>query len=118
LWEARTASLLPNPAIVRHFRAPRTALSLARIECHYFRHGAFLEPNQLLRDAGRLAGIPGLIVHGRYDLICPLQNAWELHRAWPGSELRVVPDAGHAASEPGIRRALVEATDRFADRLG
>jgi proline iminopeptidase len=117
LWEGRTASLLPNPSIVRHFRQPRTALSLARIECHYFRHQAFLEPDQLLREAGRLAGIPGVIVHGRYDLICPLENAWALHRAWPGSRLRVIPDAGHAASEPGIRAALVEATDYFAGRL-
>lgn len=118
VWEGRTASLLPNPAIVDFFSDPFTALSIARIECHYFAHQAFLEPNQLLRDVGRLAGVPGVIVHGRYDLICPLQSAWELHRAWPGSELAVIPDAGHAASEPGILKALVEATDRFAVRLG
>jgi len=117
LWEGRTASLLPNAAIVNHFDNPRTALSLARIECHYFVNRAFLEPDQLLRDADRLQDVPGVIVHGRYDLICPMENAWELHRAWPGSELIVVPDAGHAASEPGLRGALVEATDRFADRL-
>jgi proline iminopeptidase len=118
IWEGRTASLLPNSAIVGHFGQARVALSLARIECHYFVHRAFLEPNQLLRDAARIAAIPGVIVHGRYDLICPLKNAWELHRAWPSSELHVVPDAGHAASEPGVAAALVAATDRMAGLLG
>lgn len=118
LWEGHTLSLLPNPAIVNHFGSPRTALSLARVECHYFMHRAFLEPNQLLRDAHRLAGIPGIIVHGRYDLICPLENAWELHQAWPDSELRIIPDAGHAASEPGILSALVQAADHFAEGNG
>lgn len=117
IWEGRTASLLPNESIVNHFQHPRTALSIARIECHYFANQAFLEPDQLLRGAHLLAGIPGVIVHGRYDLICPLKSAWELHRAWPGSRLEIVPDAGHAASEPGIRRALVDATDRFAELL-
>ena len=117
IWEGRCASLLPNENIVRHLGNPRTALSMARIECHYFVNNAFLEPDQLLREMPRLAGVPGVIVHGRYDLICPLENAWELHHAWPGSELHVVPDAGHAASEPGIRSALVEAADRFAERL-
>jgi proline iminopeptidase len=81
-------------------------------------HQAFLRPSQLLEDAGRLAAIPTVIVHGRYDVICPLENAWALHRALPGSELVIVPDAGHAASEPGIRSTLVEATDRFANALG
>jgi proline iminopeptidase len=118
LWEGRTASLLPNEAIIGHFGQVHTALSLARIECHYFMQRAFLEPNQLLRDAHRMANIPGIIVHGRYDMICPLKNAWELHQAWPSSELIIVPDAGHAASEPGIRSALVAATDRFAEQLG
>jgi proline iminopeptidase len=116
-WEGRTATLLPNPSVVNHFGDPHVALSLARIECHYFVHQAFLRPGQLLEDAARLAGIPTVIVHGRYDVICPLENAWALHRALPGSELVIVPDAGHAASEPGIRSALVEATDRFARAL-
>ena len=118
VWEGRTATLLPNESVVKHFGDPHVALSLARIECHYFVHQAFLRPAQLLDEARRLAGIPGVIVHGRYDLICPFENAWALHRAWPGSELVVVPDAGHAASEPGIRSALVAATDRFAAELG
>ena len=117
IWEGRTATLVPSGAVVSHFGDPHVALSLARIECHYFVHQAFLRPNQLLEDAGRLAGIPGVIVHGRYDLICPLENAWALHQAWPGSELAIVPDAGHAASEPGIRSALVDAADRFARLL-
>jgi proline iminopeptidase len=116
-WEGRTATLLPNPSVVNHFGDPHVALSLARIECHYFAHQAFLRSGQLLEDAARLVGIPTVIVHGRYDVICPLENAWALHRALPGSELVIVPDAGHAASEPGIRSALVEATDRFARAL-
>ena len=118
IWEGRTASLLPNESVVDYFANPHTALSLARIECHYFVNQAFLEPNQLLEDVQELDGIPGVIVQGRYDLICPMTSAWELHQAWPDSELKVIPDAGHSASEPGIRAALVEATDRFAEQLG
>ena len=117
VWEGRTATLLANPDIQAHFSDPRLAMSLARIECHYFVNRAFLGLNQLLANAGCLADIPGVIVQGRYDLICPMRSAWELHRAWPGSELRVIPDAGHSAFEPGIRAALVEATDRFAREL-
>ncbi len=116
-WEGRAASLLPNDAIVSHFGNPHTALSLARIECHYFVNRAFLEPNQLLSDVHKIAHIPGVIVQGRYDVICPMTSAWELHQAWPGSRLEIVADAGHSASEPGIRRALVKATDRFPIRL-
>jgi proline iminopeptidase len=118
LWEGRTASLLPDPSVINHFGDPHTALSLARIECHYFVNNAFLRPNQLLEDTPKIAEIPGIIVQGRYDLICPMESAWELHRHWPASELRIVPDAGHSAVEPGIRSALVEATDWFAERLG
>jgi len=114
LWEGRTATLLPDERVAAHFAQPHVALSLARIECHYFMHDAFLRPNQLLEDAGRLEGIPGLIVHGRYDVICPLENAWELHQAWSGSELSIIADAGHSAAERGTRSRLVEATDYFA----
>ncbi|MCU7942420.1 MAG: prolyl aminopeptidase [Candidatus Thiodiazotropha sp. (ex Cardiolucina cf. quadrata)] len=117
VWEGRTASLHPNPAVVSFFSDPHTALSLARIECHYFINHAFLRPNQLLLESDRLADIPGVIVQGRYDLICPMASAWELHRAWPGSELEVIGDAGHSAAEPGIRSALIEATDKFAKEL-
>jgi proline iminopeptidase len=118
VWEGRTATLLPNGAVVEHFADPRVALSMARIECHYFMNDAFLRTNQLLEDAHRLDGIPGIIVHGRYDLICPLENAWQLHRAWPDAELKIVADAGHSAAEPGIAAALVAATKTLAARLG
>lgn len=117
VWEGRTASLHPNSSVVNFFSNPHTALSLARIECHYFVNHAFLQPNQLLRESDRLAGIQGIIVQGRYDLICPMASAWELHRSWQGSELKVIGDAGHSAAEQGIRSALIEATDRFIKML-
>jgi proline iminopeptidase len=110
LWEAHASTLLPKPAVVDHFGNPHTALSLARIECHYFMHDSFLEPDQILKRAERLQHIPGVIVHGRYDVVCPVEQAWALHRAWPGARLQVVPDAGHSALEPGIVDALVTAT--------
>ena len=114
VWEASTSLLLPDAAFVDAHRDPQFALSFARIESHYFVNGGFLDgEDQLLRDAHRLAGIPGVIVHGRYDVVCPLQNAWELHKAWPGSELRISPGAGHSAFEPENQSALVEATDAF-----
>ncbi|MBE0511170.1 MAG: prolyl aminopeptidase [Chromatiales bacterium] len=118
LWEGSTATLKPNQAVIDHFGNPYTALSLARIECHYFMHDTFLEPNQILRDASRLTGIPGVIVHGRYDVVCPVENAWELHQAWPESQLKIIADAGHSASEPGTINALVQASDDFAEQLG
>ncbi|VAX08909.1 Proline iminopeptidase [hydrothermal vent metagenome] len=117
LWEGRTASLQANKSIIEHFGSPHTAFSVARIECHYFVNNAFLKPNQLLEDAARIADIPGIIVQGRYDLICPVESAWELHKAWPKSELKIVPDAGHSAAETGISSALVDAVDWFADQL-
>ena len=117
IWEGRTATLLGNPNIEAHFADPHVALSLARIECHYFVNQAFLAPDQLLRDAHRLADIPGVIVQGRYDIICPMRSAWDLHQVWPTADFQVIPDAGHSAFEPGIRRALVAATDRFAREL-
>jgi proline iminopeptidase len=117
IWEGRTATLLPNADVQAFFANPHVALSLARIESHYFVNQAFLDPDQLLRDSHRIAEIPGVIVQGRYDLICPLRSAWDLHQVWPKAELRIVPDAGHAAFENGIRSALVEATDRLAREL-
>lgn len=118
IWEGRCATLLPDRQIRSTFSDERLALSLARIECHYFINRAFLREDQLLSEAGRLDGIPGVIVHGRYDLICPLRSAWELAAAWPDASLEIIADAGHAAFEPGIVQALVAATDRFADALG
>lgn len=117
LWEGRTATLLPRQSVIDHFGNPFTALSLARIECHYFMHDSFLEPNQLLDQAARLADIPGVIVHGRYDVVCPVEQAFALHAVWPQATLDVVSDAGHSATEPGIVDALVRATDAFAERL-
>jgi proline iminopeptidase len=114
LWEGRTANVVPRAEVVEFFGLDHTALALARIECHYFMHDSFLEQNQILAHAARLAGLPGTIVQGRYDLICPLRSAWELHAAWPGSQLTIVPDAGHSATEPGIVKALVAAADDFA----
>ncbi|TBU99241.1 prolyl aminopeptidase [Stutzerimonas kirkiae] len=116
-WEGRTATLRPNPQLVDSFTDAHRALSMARIECHYFVNDAFLEADQLLRDMPKIAHLPGIIVHGRYDVICPLDNAWALHRAWPGSELQIIRDAGHSASEPGITDALVRATQDLALRL-
>jgi proline iminopeptidase len=116
-WEGRTSTLHPSKSVVDHFSQPFNALSLARIECHYFTHDSFLEPNQILRDAENLKRIPGIIVQGRYDVVCPMQSAWDLYQAWSGAEMQIVPDAGHSALETGIIDALVRATDDFAQRL-
>lgn len=117
VWEARCATLREDRELVQHYLDPQTALAFACIENHYFINNAFLAPDQLLRDAHRLANIPGVIVHGRYDLVCPVEQAVALHQAWPQSRLVIVPDAGHAVSEPGITAALVAATDDFAARF-
>jgi proline iminopeptidase len=116
-WEGRTATLRPNTQVVDRFTDSHRALSIARIECHYFVNNAFLEPDQLLRDMPKIAHLPGVIVHGRYDVICPLDNAWALHKAWPNSELQIIRDAGHSAAENGITDALVRAADELAHRL-
>jgi proline iminopeptidase len=114
LWEASTMALRPDPARIRAFSSDAYALAFARIECHYFMNRGFLaEDGQLLRDATKLTGIPGAIVQGRYDVVTPARSAVELHRAWPGSTLHIVPDAGHAMTEPGIVHELVAATRMF-----
>ena len=115
MWEGATLSLLPDPARVQRFGADQYAIAFARIECHYFVNGGFMRcDGQLLGDAHRLGSIPGVIVHGRYDVCTPVKNAWDLHGAWPAGELRIVEDAGHAMTEPGIIHELVSATRRFA----
>ena len=87
---------------------------VARIECHYFMNNAFFDTdNYLIENVGRIRHIPAVIVQGRYDVVCPLMSAWELHRAWPEADLKIIPDAGHSALEPGTRNALIEATDGF-----
>jgi proline iminopeptidase len=113
-WEASTLTLVEDEQLVSAFRDPAYALAFARIENHYFVHGGWFEEGQLIARAGRLKDIPGVIVQGRYDLATPPVTAWDLHRAWPEAKLMMVPAAGHAFSEPGIGRALVSATDRFA----
>jgi proline iminopeptidase len=113
-WEGGTLTLLRNEQLAADFGSEHTALSLARIECHYFVNQAFLEENQLIGNVDRIRDIPCVIVHGRYDVICPAVSAWELARAWPQAKLHIVPDAGHAAFEPGIVHELVTATDAFA----
>ncbi|HVC28486.1 MAG TPA: prolyl aminopeptidase [Gammaproteobacteria bacterium] len=114
LFEARCSTLLPSESVVEHFSEPDVAMAIARIESHYFVHDCFLAPNQIIRDAPLIREIPGVIVQGRYDVVCPASAAWQLHKAWPKALLRLIPDAGHASSEPGICSALVEATDEFA----
>ncbi len=116
-WEARCATLHPSHETEEHFADPHVALSLARIEAHYFINQGFLSPGQLLANADKLAGIPGIIVHGRYDMICPLDNALALHEAWPDSDLQIIRDAGHASSEPGTVDALVHAGNDMARRF-
>lgn len=114
IWEGRTASLTPRKEVISHFSKARTALSVALIECHYFVNQAFLEPNQLLNNIETIRHIPAFIVQGRYDMICPMQSAWELHQAWPEAKFTVVDDAGHAASEKGIVSALVSIMNNLA----
>jgi proline iminopeptidase len=113
-WEGETITLLPDPVTSDPFGEDEFALAFARIENHYFVHGGWLEDGQLLRDVHRIRHIPGVIVHGRYDMPCPLRYAWDLHKAWPEAEFHLVEGAGHAFSEPGILDRLIRATDRFA----
>ena len=114
VWEGSTSKLFLDPDFIQRFGDPEFALAFARIECHYFMNDAFFETdNYLIENVDKIRGVPAVIVQGRYDVVCPMMSAWELHRAWPEAELKVVPDAGHSALEPGITGALVEATDRF-----
>jgi proline iminopeptidase len=115
VWEGATSYLLTDDDNVRRWGEDAFALAVARIECHYFVNGGFMKrESQLLDDIGRIRHIPAVIVQGRHDVVCPMVTAWDLHRAWPGAELRIIGDAGHSAFEPGITDALVRATDRFA----
>lgn len=116
LWEARTISLLPDPLREAAWAGDDFALAFARIENHYFLHRGFLDRDDwILAHAHRLKDIPGVIIHGRYDACTPVKNAIDLHRAWPGAALVIVPDAGHTGTEPGIADAMVRATDGFAE---
>ena len=117
LWEGETITLLPDPETSGKFGEDDYALAFARIENHYFVHAGWLEEGQLIRNAGRLKGIPGVIVHGRYDMPCPAKYAWALHKAWPEAEFHLIEGAGHAFTEPGILDQLMRATDRFAGKF-
>lgn len=117
LWEGETITLLPEPSTSGKFGQDDFALAFARIENHFFVHSGWLEEGQLVRDAWKLADIPGVIIHGRYDMPCPLRYAWALHKAWPQAQFHIVEGAGHAFSEPGILDRLIAATDAFAGKV-
>ncbi|HZH29023.1 MAG TPA: prolyl aminopeptidase [Azospirillaceae bacterium] len=113
IYEGTCSTLLPNPDMVAASGEDVLALGLARLEAHYFRNNLFDPDDLLLRNVDRIRRTPGIIIQGRYDVVCPAISAWELHRRWPEAEFQMVPDAGHAAMDPGIRAALVAATERF-----
>ncbi len=118
LWEGGAASLLPDPVRMQKFAEDRFADAIARIECHYFVNRGFLKSDtQLLDDASRIADLPGVIVQGRYDMLTPVISAWDLHQVWPKAAFRIVPDAGHSQSEPGIVHELITATDNFRNGI-
>jgi proline iminopeptidase len=114
LWEGATLKLIPNEENISNFENPHLAISLARIECHYFMNNSFFSTNnQLIENAEKIRHIPTTIIHGRYDVICPVKNAWDLHKVLPEAKLQIIQNAGHAADEPGIIDALINATNSF-----
>jgi len=114
LWEACALKLIPDQKLIDEFTEPDVAIAVARIECHYFINNCFFETdNYLIENVDRIRHIPSVIVHGRYDIVCAIMNAWDLHKAWPEAKLEIIPDAGHSVTEPGICDALVRATDSF-----
>lgn len=116
IWEGSTSKLFFDPASIEKFADPEFALAFARIECHYFMNNSFFPTdNYLIENVGKIRHIPGRIVQGRYDVVCPMTSAWDLHRAWPEVELRIIQDAGHSITEPGIIDALVDATDYYGN---
>lgn len=113
-WEAAISKLIPDAQLIEAFEEDAFALAFARIECHYFIHkGFFATDNWLLENLAAVRHLPVRIIHGRYDVVCPVENAWELHKLWPGSQLTITPDAGHSAMEPGTLHALIDATEAF-----
>lgn len=114
-WEGETVTLLPHPEVIEEFTEPDKAIAVARIENHYMHNRGWLEEGQLLRDAGSLRGIPGVIVQGRHDSCTPPKAAWALKQAWPEVELNIIPDGGHLYNEPGVLDGLIRATDKFAE---
>ena len=117
-WEGQTLSLLPDAGRIAKFGSDSFAIAFARIECHYFVNGGFMQTDdQLIANAGKISHIPGVIVQGRYDVVTPMRTAWELSKAWPEADLKIIPDAGHATTERGIIDALVRATDGFREKV-
>ena len=115
VWEGSTSKLMPDEKLKSHYSDETFATAFARIECHYFINGGFFDSDEfLLENVSKIRKIPAVIVQGRYDVVCPMQSAWDLHRAWPEADFTIVPDAGHASLEQGISQALVKATHRFA----
>lgn len=115
-WEGGTSKLHFDPELFASFTADDLADSVARIECHYFVHNTFFETdNWILENVNTIRSIPAVIIQGRYDIPCPIVSAWDLHQAWPEAKLEIIPDVGHAATEPGIMDALIRATDSFAE---
>jgi proline iminopeptidase len=114
-WEGDIVTLLPSPSTIEHFTSPEVAVAVARIENHYMAANGWFEEGQLLKDASKLRGIPGVIVQGRHDTCTPPAAAWKLKQAWPDVELNIIPDGGHLFSEPGVLDGLIRATDKFAD---
>jgi proline iminopeptidase len=114
-WEGATSTLLPDASFTAHYEEDEFALAFARIEAHYFVNKGFMNTDaQLVENTSRIRHIPGVIVQGRYDVVCPMESAWVLHRAWPEADLIITPDSGHSAFDPPNSRALVAATDKFA----
>lgn len=117
-WEGGTVHLIPDEKTFSKFTADQMAVALARIECHYFTHGCWFErDDQLLINVEKIRHIPAVIVHGRYDVVCPVKNAFDLHAVWPEAELRIIADAGHAVDEPGILKALIESVEKYRERM-
>jgi proline iminopeptidase len=116
MWESATPAWPPKTGLAPRFTDPAFALSFARLVTHYVRHNAWLEDGSLLREAGALTNISGILINGRFDFQAPIANAWELKRVWPRAELAIVDDAGHAADSAGLTEELIRATDRFAGR--
>jgi proline iminopeptidase len=115
-WEGNVVTLLPNPEVIEEFTDPKKAVAIARIENHYMINKGWLGETQLLDGAGKLKGIPGIIVQGRHDCCTPPRAAWALKQAWPEVDLQIIPDGGHLFNEPGILDGLIRATEKFADR--
>ena len=117
IWESALSYIKFNKNYIKRAGDADFAAAFARIECHYFINGGFLErESQLLDDVPKIRHIPATIVQGRFDVVCPMRSAWDLHRAWPEADLRIVPDSGHSAFEPSTARELVMATDRYSRR--